>query len=129
MEFVQEFAALLQRNPQANEDQAFAEWLARETDKHAKLFPINNNLFALMVTVQADLSEQQREKLVSHMTMRGVRLQDYTFDQIRECMIELFCVPRSALENPSYRVSGQGRSFAVLDYGENGRHIRLLGRV
>ena len=92
MEFVQEFAALLQRNPQANEDQAFAEWLARETDKHAKLFPINNNLFALMVTVQADLSEQQREKLVSHMTTRGIRLQDYTFDQVKECMIEFFCL-------------------------------------
>ena len=45
-------------------------------------------------------------------------MQGYTFDQIRECMIELFCVPRSTLENPSYRVNNQGRSFTVLDYGE-----------
>ena len=116
--FQQDFAALLARNPHADEAQAFEEWHDREKQRHLRSFPINDNLFALMVTVQADLSEQQREKLSAHMTMRGVRLQDYTFEQTRECMVELFCVPRSALENPSYRVNSQGRSFAVLDYGE-----------
>ena len=58
MEFAQAYADLLLRNPQADEDRAFAEWLERQSENHAKLFPINNNLFALMVTVQADLSEQ-----------------------------------------------------------------------
>ena len=116
--FRQDFAALLARNPHADEAQAFEEWHDREKQRHLRSFPTNDNLFALMVTVQADLSEQQREKLSAHMTMRGVRLQDYTFEQTRECMVELFCVPRSALENPSYRVNSQGRSFAVLDYGE-----------
>ena len=54
---------LMQRNPRADEEEAFTEWLEREKEKHSRSFPINNNLFALMVTVQADLSEQQREKL------------------------------------------------------------------
>ena len=120
-EFVQDYAQVLAQQPSRrgpSEDEAFAQWLDREKKRHVESFPINDNLFALMVTVQADLSEQQREKLSAHMTMRGVQLQNYTFEQIRECMIELFCVPRSALENPSYRVSGQGRTFAVMDYGE-----------
>ena len=88
--FQQDFADLVRRNPRADEDQAFEEWYQRERERHARTFPINDNLFSLMVTVQADLSEQQREKLSAHMTMRGVRLQNCIFDQIRECMIELF---------------------------------------
>ena len=113
-----DFAILQTQQPQVDEGQAFLEWYEREKTRHSRSFPINDNLFALMVSVQADLSEQQREKLSAHMTMRGIQLQDYTFHQIRDCMIELFCVPRSALENPSYRVNNQGRSFTVLDYGE-----------
>ena len=103
--FQQDLAALRAGDPYAalDEAQAFEEWLNRERQRHLRSFPINDNLFA---------------RLSAHMTMRGVRLQDYNFDQIRECMVELFCVPRSALENPSYRVNSQGRSFAVLDYGE-----------
>ena len=71
-----------------------------------------------MFTVQADLSEQQRERLTSHMTHRGVDIQQYTFDMVREAFVELFCAPRSSIENPNFRVSGQGRNFCVLDYGE-----------
>ena len=117
-EFVLDYAAVLRANPQADELEAFDQWVVRERRRHADSFPINDNLFALMVTVQADLSEQQREKLSAHMSLRGIMLQAYTFEQIRECLIELFCAPRSSIENPSYRVSGQGRTFAVLEYGE-----------
>ena len=52
------------------------------------------------------------------MTLRGIDVQNYTFDLIREAFIELFCAPKSSIENPSFRVSGQGRNFCVLDYGE-----------
>ena len=55
--FQQDFAALRGRNPQAPEDQAFVEWYEREKQRHSRAFPINDNLFALMVTVHADLSE------------------------------------------------------------------------
>ena len=114
-----DYAQLAQTTtPPPMEEYAFSEWIQREKRKHMATIPINDNLFSLMVTVQADLSEQQREKLTTHMSLRGITLQGYTFEQIRECMIELFCAPRSSLENPSYRVSGQGRTFAVLDYGE-----------
>ena len=50
---------------------------------------------------------KSEKKLATHMTMRGIPLQYYTFDQIREGVVELFCVPRSEIENPARRVSGQ----------------------
>ena len=117
-EFLMDYTEALQRYPGTDKHEAFEEWSVRQRERHKAAFPIQDNLFALMVTVQADLSEQQREKLSAHMTNKGIGLQQYTFEHIRECMIELLCVPRSSLENPSYRVSGQGRTFAVMDYGE-----------
>ena len=51
---------------------AWPAWEERRKRRHQQSFPINDNLFALMFTVQADLSEQQRERLTSHMTLRGI---------------------------------------------------------
>ena len=82
------------------------------------VFPVNDNLFSLMFMIQADLTEPQRERLTSHMSLRGVTLQQYNFEGVREAMIELLCAPRSSIENPTYRVSGQGRTFLVQDYGD-----------
>ena len=42
----------------------------------------------------------------------------YTFDLIRSALLELFCAPRSSLDNPSFRPSNQPRPFCVHDYGE-----------
>ena len=97
---------------------AFPAWLDRRRRRHEQQFPISDNLFALMFTVQADLNESQRERLTSHMTIRGTHVQNYTFEGLREAFIELFCAPKSGLDNPSYRTTGQGRSFCVFDYGE-----------
>ena len=97
---------------------AYPQWLARRRRRHEQQFPISDNLFALMFTVQADLNEHQRERLTSHMTIRGVNVQNYTFEGLREAFIELFCAPKSGLDNPNYRTTGQGRSFCVFDYGE-----------
>ena len=101
-------------DPQA----AYQDWLDRRRRRHETQFPINENLFALMFTVQADLNEYQRERLTSHMTIRGVLVQNYTFEGLREAFIELFCAPKSGIDNPNYRTTGQGRSFCVYDYGE-----------
>ena len=42
--------------------EAYPAWSDRRARRHASQFPINDNLFALMFTVQADLSESQRGK-------------------------------------------------------------------
>ena len=108
LQFLQDLLEV--NNRRANDQQvpieaqdAWPEWLDRRRRRHAEGFPINDNLFALMFTVQADLSEQQRERLTSHMTLRNITVQQYTFDGVREAFIELFCAPKSSIENPKYK--------------------------
>jgi hypothetical protein len=50
-------------------------------------FPLSDHLFTLMTIVQADLPKQQRERLTSHLAMRGIPLQNYTFDLIRKAFL------------------------------------------
>ena len=64
------------------------------------------------------MTEPHRERLTSHLAIRGIPLQNYTFDLIRTTCLELFCAPRSSLENPSFRPSNQQKTFLVQDYGE-----------
>ena len=71
-----------------------------------------------MTILQVDLTEQQREILTSHLAIRGIPLQSYTFDLIWSAFLELFCAPRSSLDNPSFRPSSQPRTFLVQCYGE-----------
>ena len=80
-------------------------------------FPLSDHLFTLMTLVQADLTEQQRERLTSHLATYGIPLQNYTFDLIRTACLKLFCAPRSSLDNPSFRPSSQQETFLVQAYG------------
>jgi hypothetical protein len=74
---------------------------------------------ALAFICFADLSEAQRERMTSSLTLQGQRVQTYTFAVVREVMIELFCAPRSSLDNPNLRASGsEMKAFVVLDEGE-----------
>ena len=57
---------------------------------HRDNFPLSDHLFSLMTIAQADLAEQQRERLTSHFAIRGIPLQNYTFDLIRTAFLELF---------------------------------------
>ena len=52
------------------------------------------------------------------MALRGLRITDYTYDVVREVFIELFCAPRSSLDNPNLRSSPTTRSFCVLEDGD-----------
>ena len=71
-----------------------------------------------MTIVQADLTEQQRERLTAHLALRGIALRDYTVGLIRTSLLELVCAPRFSLENPSFRPTNQRRACYVQDYGD-----------
>ena len=68
--------------------------------------------------MQADLAEQQRERLTSHLAIRGIPLQSYKFEIIAITFSEFVCAPRYYVDNPSFRPSNQQRTFFVQDYGE-----------
>ena len=76
-------------------------WRAQRRAR-ANLFPISDNLSALMALVMADLSESQRETLMSLIYQRNVELTALTLQQLRDFLITLFHAPKSSLENPSW---------------------------
>ena len=82
------------------------------------LFPISDNLSALMALVMADLSESQRETLMNLIFQRNIELTDLTLQQLREFLITLFHAPKSSLENPSWSQRTGPRSFVSISYGE-----------
>ena len=99
-------------------EEVLERWNNQKRRAHRELFPLNDHLFTLMTIVQAGLTEQQRERLTSHLAIRGIPMQNYTFDILRTAVVEIFCAPRSPLDNPSFRPSNQQRTFLVRDYGE-----------
>ena len=100
-------------------DYVFEQWLTREREIQTHEFPLIENLTVLIFIVVSDLTEQQRERLQSTLTQRGYKVENYSFQPVKEAFRELFCAPRSSLENPSFRASGQSnRSFCVLEDGD-----------
>ena len=96
------------------------DYRAATQRRHRNSFPLTDNMVSLVMVVQADLTEMQRERFASSMSLRGMSVQQYTTMAVRDMFIELFCAPRSSLENPSLRtgtVQNQ-RSFCILEEGE-----------
>ena len=107
-----------------------ARFTSHRNREHARLFPIGDNLLAQLFLAQADLSENQRERLISSMTLTGTRIDTYQYEQVKAQVFELFCTTRTGLADPRLRTSVQGqhrgfrsnrttggRSFAILDSG------------
>ena len=77
-----------------------------------------------MSTVASDLSEDQRERerFTSSLFLREMNVSAYTFESVT-VFVQLFCTPKSSMENPSLRLSGHAsstnRTFIVGDYAED----------
>ena len=98
-------------------------WHAIQVTNHERLFPFSDNLTTLMVVVASELSEAQREGLTSSLSLKGLNITVYTFEAVTTVFVELFCTPKSSMENPSLRVSGHGssmnKSFIVEECAED----------
>ena len=98
---------------------AHQQWNEQRRIQHRTGFPLGDNLFALMLIVLADLNENQREQLSNKMNIMGHHsLENYTFDLVKNTMIEIFLTSRSSLNDPSVRPISTVKSFLVLDEGE-----------
>ena len=76
----------------------------------------------MMFIVVSDVSEaQKRDSQVPFSP--GTNVPAYTFEAVRTVFLELFCTPKSSIENPSLRVSrhvsSMNRTFIVEDYAED----------
>ena len=79
-----------------------------------------------MFIVASDLSEAQKERERDsqvHLSLRRMDIPAFSFETARTVFVELFCTPKSSMENPSLRVSGHvssmNRTFIVEDTAED----------
>ena len=94
-----------------------------QVTNHERSFPFTDNLTTLMFIVASDLSEIQRERLTSTLSFRGMNVPVVTLEAVKTVLMDLFCTPKSSMENPSRRVIGHGgsmnRTFIVENHAED----------
>ena len=88
--------------------------------QHANRFPIGDHLLSLIFLANSDLNEQQRERLTSHLALRGIMMRDYSIKIVQESFRTLFCSTRTGIGNPQVRPSGltHRRNFYLFEAGE-----------
>ena len=72
-----------------------------------------------MFIVGSNLNEAQRERLTSSLSLRNISVTAYTLDTVQPVFVELFCAPKSSMENPSLRVSSSGSNTSRTYIAEN----------
>ena len=68
-----------------------------------------------MFIVASDLSENQRERLTSFLSIRGIDVTGYTYKKGKVAFGELFCLPESAIAARYYSLY---RTFITEDSSE-----------
>ena len=51
--------------------------------RHKDAFPLSDNLIAQFFIIQSELSDQQRERLISAMSLRDISLENYTYEMMK----------------------------------------------
>ena len=96
-------------------------WKTAHVNNHESVFSFSDNLTTLMFIVASDLSEAQRERLTSSLSLREMDV--HTFENVRTVFGDLFCTQKSSMENRPLRVSGHinsmNRTCIVEDYTED----------
>ena len=92
--------------------------------RHANKAPgrilFSDNLIAQFFIIQSELSDQQRERLISAMSLGNISLENYTYEMMKTQYHDLFITTRTSIQDPSIRPSGGNRSniFYILEQGE-----------
>jgi hypothetical protein len=108
----------IQNQADPQDPAVFEAWRQRETRRHAMLFPVTDRMVTLLFIVNANLSEEQREKLVSSLSVRGFHIDNYDYETVKQTMREIFINTRTPIDDPNLRRDGAPRSFYVMDNGE-----------
>ena len=78
--------------------------------RHKDAFPLSDNLIAQFFIIQSELSDQQRERLISAMSLRNIALENYTYEMMKAQYSDLFITTRTSIQDPSIRPRGGNRS-------------------
>ena len=89
-------------------------------DRQRDAFPFGDNLIAQFFIIQSELSDQQRERLTSAMSLRNISLENYSYEMLKTHYHELFITTGTSIQDPSIRPQGGNRSntFFIIEQGE-----------
>ena len=95
------------------------QYLTGMQTRRKDAFPISDNLIAQFFIFR-ELSDQQRERLISAMRLRNISLENYTYEMMKTQYHDLFITTRTSIQDPSIRPPGENRSntFYILKQGE-----------
>ena len=117
-------AAGVRAPPQAllNEDDptVLRQYIQGMQDRQRDAFPFGDNLIAQFFIIQSELSDQQRERLTSAMSLGNISLENYSYEMLKTHYHELFITTRTSIQDPSIRPQGGNRSntFFIIEQGE-----------
>ena len=97
------------------------QYITGMQDRQRDAFPFGDNLIAQFFIIQSELSDQQRERLTSAMSLRNISLKNYSYEMLKTHYHELFITTRTSIQDPSIRPQRGNRSntFFILDQGEH----------
>ena len=84
-------------NPESAE--VYRQYTSGRQTRHMETFPLNDNLIAQFFIIQSELSDQQRERLISAMSLRNITLENYTYDMMKTQYHDLFIT--TSIQDPS----------------------------
>ena len=64
-------------------------------------FSFGDNLIAQFFIIQSELSDQQRERLTSAMSLRNISLENYSYEMLKTHYHELFITTGTSIQDPS----------------------------
>ena len=112
--------------PAEEQEEAMERPNERLREQHARTIPITVNLVAIIFVSLSDLTQDQRQVLISLMPYRNRVLADCRLNELREVYLEIFYIIKTSVDNPLLAPSGHGgrRIFLVIDEGYLDSHER-----
>ena len=85
--------------------------------QHEGQYPLSDNLVALIFLAQSDLSEAQRERFITSMSLRQTSMNHYTYLLVKQLFLELFCATRTGIADPVIQ-HRKRTTFLVIEEGD-----------
>ena len=106
--------------PNEDDPTVLGQYIQGMQDRQRDAFPFGDNLIAQFFIIQSELSDQQRERLTSAMSLRNISLENYSYEMLKTHYQELFITTRTSIQDPSIRPQGGSRSntFFIIEQGE-----------
>ena len=89
---------------------------AKIKEQHAEKFPFGAMLSTIMFLLASDLDDKQRMMLTQSLSLKGLQLQTYKFEDVCDVFMELFQNPRGQLDDPAVKgkENASHRTFFIL---------------